>query len=300
MRQPWAILLRHLPRSSLSLPSPPITIMSDREAYDLRAKYTRFRILVIGRANAGKTTLLQRVCNTTEDPCIYDKNNKNLVSVYKPELEDEFCFWHFLLAQAYLSGTPLTIDIYYCAWPYHTARDTWHPPAVRIQEQPRIYLPRFSWIWDRRREAIAGSPVVYGGKSEGEKCRRSAACYLVGFAISLYILSTDVHFCGKGFVLFWTMLGLYYHWKRSSLRRRGQEKVSIAPSFKPQINILQCPSSQSLPSSMIWWLRSMISTKMTMSIAKMPRNKWKRSSENRCTGIPFHRVQMSVSKASVG
>ena len=86
--------------------------MNDREPYDLRAKYTRFRILVIGRANAGKTTLLQRVCNTTEDPCIYDENNKNPVSVHRPELEDEFCFWHFLLAWAYLSGTPLTIDIY--------------------------------------------------------------------------------------------------------------------------------------------------------------------------------------------
>ena len=56
------------------------TIMNDRNPYDLREKYTRFRILVIGRANAGKTTLLQRVCNTTEDPCIYDENNNNLVS----------------------------------------------------------------------------------------------------------------------------------------------------------------------------------------------------------------------------
>jgi AAA+ ATPase superfamily predicted ATPase len=87
--------------------------MSDRNSYDLRAKYTRFRILVIGRANAGKTTLLQRVCNTTEDPCIYDKNNKNLVSVRRPDSpEDEFCFWYFLLAWAYLSGTPLTTDFY--------------------------------------------------------------------------------------------------------------------------------------------------------------------------------------------
>ena len=48
------------------------------EAAELRAKYTRFRILVIGRANAGKTTLLKRVCNTTEEPSIYDKE-KNLV-----------------------------------------------------------------------------------------------------------------------------------------------------------------------------------------------------------------------------
>ena len=73
--------------------------MSDRDlqaTYDLRAKYTRFRILVIGRANAGKTTLLQRVCNTTEDPCIYDENNKNLVSLLKSE--DEFHLLKILLA----------------------------------------------------------------------------------------------------------------------------------------------------------------------------------------------------------
>ena len=61
---------------------PPTTTMSDLNPYELRAKYTRFRILVIGRANAGKTTLLQRVCNTTEDPCIYDENNENMVSLH--------------------------------------------------------------------------------------------------------------------------------------------------------------------------------------------------------------------------
>jgi GTPase SAR1 family protein len=31
----------------------------------------RFRVLIIGRANAGKTTILQRVCETTESPEIY-------------------------------------------------------------------------------------------------------------------------------------------------------------------------------------------------------------------------------------
>ena len=49
------------------------TITTDpEEAARLRAKYTHFRILVIGRANAGKTTLLKRVCNTKEDP-VYSK-----------------------------------------------------------------------------------------------------------------------------------------------------------------------------------------------------------------------------------
>ncbi|KAI6146768.1 hypothetical protein BKA82DRAFT_145821, partial [Pisolithus tinctorius] len=32
----------------------------------------RFRILVMGRANAGKTTILQRVCNTTDQPEIFN------------------------------------------------------------------------------------------------------------------------------------------------------------------------------------------------------------------------------------
>ncbi|KAF7344047.1 hypothetical protein MVEN_01694200 [Mycena venus] len=31
----------------------------------------RFRVLIVGRANAGKTTILQRVCDTTDDPEIH-------------------------------------------------------------------------------------------------------------------------------------------------------------------------------------------------------------------------------------
>ena len=30
-----------------------------------------FRVLIIGRANAGKTSILQRICETTENPVIY-------------------------------------------------------------------------------------------------------------------------------------------------------------------------------------------------------------------------------------
>ena len=38
----------------------------------------RFRILVVGRSNAGKTTLLQRVCNTTELPDIYNSKGEKV------------------------------------------------------------------------------------------------------------------------------------------------------------------------------------------------------------------------------
>jgi septin family protein len=43
----------------------------------LRKKFKCFRILILGRANAGKTTILQKVCNTDEQPMIFDvKGNK--------------------------------------------------------------------------------------------------------------------------------------------------------------------------------------------------------------------------------
>ncbi|KAI6139521.1 GTP-binding protein [Pisolithus tinctorius] len=38
----------------------------------------RFRILVMGRANAGKTTILQRVCNSSENPEIFDRNGNKI------------------------------------------------------------------------------------------------------------------------------------------------------------------------------------------------------------------------------
>ncbi|KIK19650.1 hypothetical protein PISMIDRAFT_682841 [Pisolithus microcarpus 441] len=35
-------------------------------------RISRFRILVMGRANAGKTTILQRVCNLTDQPEVFN------------------------------------------------------------------------------------------------------------------------------------------------------------------------------------------------------------------------------------
>ena len=59
--------------------SSPIKIQLDpakvKEHFD-RLGY--FRILVIGRSNAGKTTLLQRVCNTTKLPEIYNSKGEKV------------------------------------------------------------------------------------------------------------------------------------------------------------------------------------------------------------------------------
>ncbi|KAG1721649.1 GTP-binding protein [Suillus lakei] len=52
--------------------------MATIETQGLRIRIRRFRVLIIGRANAGKTTILQKVCNTTEDPEIYDTKGKKI------------------------------------------------------------------------------------------------------------------------------------------------------------------------------------------------------------------------------
>jgi GTPase SAR1 family protein len=49
------------------------------EAIDFRSKVKHFRVLVIGRANAGKTTLLKKVCNSIEDPEIFNPSGKKVI-----------------------------------------------------------------------------------------------------------------------------------------------------------------------------------------------------------------------------
>ncbi|KAG2748045.1 hypothetical protein P692DRAFT_20835426 [Suillus brevipes Sb2] len=50
----------------------------DAQDSDLRKMIGRFRVLIIGRANAGKTTILQKVCNTTDDPEIYNTKGEKI------------------------------------------------------------------------------------------------------------------------------------------------------------------------------------------------------------------------------
>ena len=61
-----------------SEPAKPLSAEDKRRANEIRNKCGRFRILIIGRANAGKTTILQKVCNTTKKPVIYNSKGKKV------------------------------------------------------------------------------------------------------------------------------------------------------------------------------------------------------------------------------
>ncbi|KAF8184109.1 hypothetical protein K438DRAFT_1838304 [Mycena galopus ATCC 62051] len=64
--------------SSLNSGAQPVAELPEDSIIGIRSKCPHFRILVIGRANAGKTTLLKRVCNSVKEPEIYDQNGKKI------------------------------------------------------------------------------------------------------------------------------------------------------------------------------------------------------------------------------
>ncbi|KIM71270.1 hypothetical protein PILCRDRAFT_99489 [Piloderma croceum F 1598] len=60
----------------MATPVQPLSENIAERDHTLREKFKRFRVLILGRANAGKTTILQKVCNTDEQPEIFDSRGK--------------------------------------------------------------------------------------------------------------------------------------------------------------------------------------------------------------------------------
>ncbi|KAI6037899.1 hypothetical protein EDC04DRAFT_2604439 [Pisolithus marmoratus] len=73
--------------------SGPAYRLDSKMANEYLKKIKRFRILVMGRANAGKTTILQRVCNATDKPEIFDgKGNEMESDIVQGTLTNELVF----------------------------------------------------------------------------------------------------------------------------------------------------------------------------------------------------------------
>ena len=60
-------------------------------AANIRAECPKFRILIIGKANAGKTTILRKVCNAKPDakPVVYDAEGKEIDLAVRQDAQQE-------------------------------------------------------------------------------------------------------------------------------------------------------------------------------------------------------------------
>jgi hypothetical protein len=86
----------------------------DSQRFLPRVPNVTFRVLIIGRANAGKTTILQRVCDTTESPLVYRIDQEGGRRPVR-SLSERFFQSHYLFR---LSFTPLSrfTQLFFC-WP---------------------------------------------------------------------------------------------------------------------------------------------------------------------------------------
>lgn len=55
---------------------------AEKQYAELKKKAGQFRVLILGRANAGKTTILQKICNTTDDPEVYNRDGRKVTKLY--------------------------------------------------------------------------------------------------------------------------------------------------------------------------------------------------------------------------
>ncbi|KAJ7758820.1 hypothetical protein DFH07DRAFT_448527 [Mycena maculata] len=84
---------KYSPTTPRTAPSPPLSVVASKSPkktaspdakisaptpFDVRATCPRFRILVIGKANAGKTTLLKKVCDSIDDPEIFSPSGEKI------------------------------------------------------------------------------------------------------------------------------------------------------------------------------------------------------------------------------
>ncbi|KAG6328409.1 hypothetical protein ID866_10680, partial [Astraeus odoratus] len=68
-----------IPRSPVSAVAPDLeSRMPGLNLDDTRDYFKFFRVLIVGRANAGKTSILQRVCNTTASPEVFDGEGRKI------------------------------------------------------------------------------------------------------------------------------------------------------------------------------------------------------------------------------
>ncbi|KAI6155958.1 hypothetical protein BKA82DRAFT_4349217 [Pisolithus tinctorius] len=87
---------------TVSISACPTFRLDPAKAKEQIDRIDRFRILIMGRANAGKTTILQRVCNTTDQPEIFNgKGEKVDAAVVQGSLM-VMCFMNIL--QLMLNG----------------------------------------------------------------------------------------------------------------------------------------------------------------------------------------------------
>ena len=185
-----------------------------------------FRILIIGRANAGKTTILEKVCGVEKEtkPIIYDEDGKWVWLLC--------CLWLLSVAGNQLEHSVIhlmpslevsQIIMYECTHSNAmiTERPAWYWASTYIPWK-QLYLPWLSGVWIWFNWGIGDCLEVHWKEVCRNWAEKSAACNLVYCSIPLHYWLT---WLPLGTVYPWTALVLF-NLQNLNSSIKGQAEVS--------------------------------------------------------------------------
>src|SRR6266404_539649 len=142
----------------------------------------QFRVLIIGRANAGKTTILQRVCDTTDSPTIYRRNSGG-----KREEVRHGCCLAVQILSSYLVQVKLdpsmeVSDKRTCPLSPHNSELAWRTRnrgRTGVLQPYGLYFSRFMWYRERCYGRTRHFTRVHSTQGYRKPTGREITCHLV-------------------------------------------------------------------------------------------------------------------------
>jgi hypothetical protein len=155
----------------------------------------RFRVLILGPANAGKTTLLERLTDSPAGAAIVTRNGKRVITA-DVQLNRTAGLMHPFLSQ--IKEVPRGYDqvraivskaCYGCSMLSHDlARDPQHRGRNHLRIKPRLRFPRLWWFRGGRGQGGRGCLAIYS-KALASSAFTATACDLVRSPVHVHMSS---------------------------------------------------------------------------------------------------------------
>ena len=129
----------------------------------------RFRALIIGRANAGKTTILRSICGSRDNP---EVSHYGLTHLMQWLDHQQGCSFHRGKLTLY---DPLCLP----SITFHTAWGAWHQCWTSFFKQYKLCLPWFPGIWVWMGGGASNYKRIYKWACKYNISWWQAACHLV-------------------------------------------------------------------------------------------------------------------------
>ena len=158
-------------------------LLDAKEHFD---RIGRFRILVMGRANAGRMTILQRVCNTTDLPQVFDSKGNKVHSCMFFMLTSLIAFLAWCESCGGLYWGEPGVNFRSMRWSL-SAGTPQHRKRAGLSDQSRLHISRLLWFWSRFYRWVWADEEICDRSRYSNEVGWTHPCHLVSCSFSWYL-----------------------------------------------------------------------------------------------------------------